>query len=1415
MAAQSRGEEPKAARILLIADRPGRLVELEAALAPLGQKLVRASSAGEAVARVCDERFAVIVLDVLTPGIDGVGTASLIRAQERGLDTPIIFLTGGETPALERYVDGAVDILRDPLDAVLVRAKVSMFVELSRTRDRLAALERGEQARNAALLNASLDAIVGMDHAGRISEFNSAAEAMFGRRRADVVGQGLADLLIPPHLREAHGRGLARYLTTGHSRVLGTRVEVEAMRADGTVFPVELAIGRIGASDPPSFLGYIRDLTAQREAVRERAELLARAREAQAQADAARAHLHGVLMQLPFPVVVTAGADHVLTVANPAYLQVIGRNRDEVLGKPARQVLPEVAPHGSVELLDRVYASGEPFFGREMPAQVDAGDGRLATVYFNSVYAPYRDAEGRLAGITGAAFDVTEQVRARQQLEAAEAQFRRIFESNMIGFLFTTADGGIVDANDYFLRMLGFTRDDLRAGEIRWDLLTTLEDQGASARAVERLRTAGVAEPIEKEYLRKDGSRVPAVLGSARLPTPRNGAEFVSFVLDISDRKALEAERERLLIAAKAAEEQFRTLADTMPVLAWYAEPDGYIPWYNRRWHEYTGMPLAEQEGWKWQSVHDPADLPRILERWRAALARGEPWEDTFRLRRHDGAFRWFLSRAVPLRDASGRIVRWFGTNADIEAQKRAEAAQAFLAQASEALASSLDYEATLQTLVRQAVPHVADWCSVELVAEQPGLPVRVAVAHVDPAKVVLAEEVRRRYPPDPEAPFGAPQVIRTGQSQLYEDITDGFLEILAHNREHLQLLRDLGLRSAMVVPIALGGRTLGAMSFVAGESGRRFDRFDLTVAEELGRRVALAIENARLYRASQAAEARNRFLAEATGVLSSSLDHTMTLERVAGLAVPTMADMAAVYRLEADGSIRLTALVAGPEEEALARELDALIPVSIAQQDRLLARVVQSRHGELAAGMSSSVSHAWRPTTRAAEILQQLAMVSYMAVPLIVRGRVFGAVTLTTSRSGRRLDAADLALAEELARRASLAIENAQLYGEAQEANRLKDEFLATVSHELRTPLTAILGWIHILKTGRPGLVARAVEIIERNAHAQVRIVEDVLDMSRIITGKLRLDLQRVNLADVITAAVDTVRPGADAKDIEVLTVLDPAVGELVGDPARLQQVAWNLLSNAIKFTAKGGRVEVRLEPAASAVRLRVSDTGQGIAADFLPHVFDRFRQADSASTRAHGGLGLGLAIVRHIVELHGGQVTAHSDGVNRGATFTVTLPIRAVMLVDPPAPSEPESRVPVAGEHAARPLEGLHVLVVDDEADAREFVAALLEQRGAQVTTASSARAAVEAITRSAPDALVSDIGIPGEDGYALVREVRRLGVERGVWFPAIALTAYAHAQDRSRALSAGYQVHLSKPIDPDTLVATIARLVGRGAS
>lgn len=582
----------------------------------------------------------------------------------------------------------------------------------------------------------------------------------------------------------------------------------------------------------------------------------------------------------------------------------------------------------------------------------------------------------------------------------------------------------------------------------------------------------------------------------------------------------------------------------------------------------------------------------------------------------------WFRNTVVSLGDEIAI------TYNDITAQKRAERSVRLLAEASIVLSSSLDYDTTLASLAKLAVPSIADWATVDML-DPSGKLRRLAVAHVDPAKVALGFEISRRYPADLNAPHGLPNVIRTGRAEMVADISDSLLESSIQDQELLGIIRNVGLRSYICVPLKARGRVVGAMSVYAAESDRRYGEEDLRLVEDLGRRASVAIENAVLYQA-------------------------------------------------------------------------------------------------------------------------------------------------------------------------------------AEDANRAKDEFLAVVSHELRTPLNAITGWIHLLReeTLAPERRARALETIERNARLQNQIIEDLLDVSRIVSDKLRLDVQTVDLPLVIERAIETVRPAATAKNVTIRQVVDPGASPVFGDPTRLEQVAWNLLSNAVKFSNAGSEVMLVLQRVDSAVEIIVKDKGLGIDAAFLPHVFERFRQADSSTTRSRGGLGLGLAIVRKLVELHGGSVHVESEGPNKGATFLVRLPISVVRSTSISRP--PAVQLLAHDANASYPeLEGVHVLVLDDEQDARDLLTAVLTRCKAKVTAASSVREALEVIERERPTVVVSDIGMPEEDGYAFIRKLRALPQEKGGSTPTVALTAYARAEERTKTLVAGFNMHLPKPVEPTELLAVLASL------
>jgi PAS domain S-box-containing protein len=479
---------------------------------------------------------------------------------------------------------------------------------------------------------------------------------------------------------------------------------------------------------------------------------------------------------------------------------------------------------------------------------------------------------------------------------------------------------------------------------------------------------------------------------------------------------------------------------------------------------------------------------------------------------------------------------------------------------------------------------------------------------------------------------------------------------------------------------------------------------------------------------------------------------------------------------------------------EAVGRKITLIIPEErLAEEQDVLARV---RRGE-------KVDHF--ETVRRAKDGTRVDISLTVSPIRDDSGRIIGASKIARDISERR---------SHEAQREELLVRERQTREGAEEALRLKVEFLSTLSHELRTPLNAIVGWAHMLRAGLPpGERDRALDVITRNAMTQNQLIADILDVQRLHSGKLRLNMREVNVGGVISAALDTMRPSARAKGIDLVLSLDPTVDPISGDPDRIQQIIWNLLSNAVKFTPSGGRIEIQLAPGKTHVEIRVEDTGRGIDPEFLPYIFDRFRQEDSSSTRRHGGLGLGLTIVRDLTELHGGNVTAANRTAGRGAVFTVVLP-RAVLALRKAVSTDEHGDAPAKDSWiaAAPSLHGAKVLVVDDEPESRELVAMVLACAGADISAASSAGEALPLVLRDRPDAIICDIEMPGEDGYSFMQKVRALPHESGGLIPAAALTAYAANEDRLRALAAGFQVHVAKPVQPAELAGVVASLTGR---
>ncbi|WP_416666874.1 response regulator [Egbenema bharatensis] len=715
------------------------------------------------------------------------------------------------------------------------------------------------------------------------------------------------------------------------------------------------------------------------------------------------------------------------------------------------------------------------------------------------------------------------------------------------------------------------------------------------------------------------------IQGSARPEQLIDGNVWDGLLFDITDRKQMEQ-------ALSLEERRYRSLCNAIPQLLWVNDADGKIQFFNQRWQEYTGVVDLTAGIGLWRNVIHPDDLqPVSLIRDRAVVAK-EAYEVECRLKQFDQTYRWHLARIVPLKDEQGHVLSWYGTATDIDDIKQMVAGQRFLAEASSALATSLNYQATLTRIAQLVVPFLADYCFFDVVKDDHEQTIeRVAWHHGNPQKQEWMNQIVNYIPPMSVKHHPVSYALLKGSAMFITHVTEEWLQSIALSAEHLQFMQAAELRSLMTIPLIVQDRILGALTFCF------------------------------------------------------------------------------------------------------------------------------------------------------------------------------------TSDSDRHYTQADLTLANELAHRAALALDNAQLYQQAQNANRAKDQFLAVLSHELRTPLNPILGWSKLLQS--PGkdesVINRGLEAIERNARLQTQLIEDLLDISRILRGKLQLDISSVNLRSVIEGALDTIRLAAEAKSIQIQTRFDPAVNCIAGDFNRLQQVVWNLLSNSVKFTPEGGRIRVSLQSIDSCAQIQVTDTGKGITPGFLPYVFDYFRQADSKTTRQFGGLGLGLAIVRHIVEMHGGTVEASSPGEGQGSTLTIKLPIPNSQ----PGQNDNASRLNASSESipptSLQPLSSIQILAVDDDPDALELLVSILNYAGATVFAASSAIEALNLFRQTNPDVLISDIEMPQMDGCELVRAIQALTAAQETLPVTIALTAYAEEIHQQQALAAGFQLYITKPVQPHELVRTIAML------
>jgi PAS domain S-box-containing protein len=1053
-----------------------------------------------------------------------------------------------------------------------------------------------------------------LDRQGNVRTWNAGAEHIKGYRAEEIIGQHFSrfypkDTVVPGW--PAHALSVAA--ATGRFEDEGWRV-----RKDGSRFWASVVITalRDGSGEVRGFLKITRDLTDRKQA-----EEKLRLSEERFRLLVEGVKDYAIFMLDPHGRVATwnAGAQ-----------RIKGYSADEIIGQHfSRFYPPEAVERGwPDEELRRAAAEGR-FEDEGWRVRKDG-----SKFWANVVITALRDRDGTPRGFAKVTRDLTDRRQAeesarrllqeeaaRRAAEEAAREIERQREQlhvtlSSIGdaVIVTDQDGVVTFMNPVAVGLTGWEE---AAGQPLERVFHIVNED--TRRAVENpaLRALREGHPIglanHTVLIAKDGRERP--IDDCAAPIRVRHEAVIGAVLvfrDISKRRQAEA-------ALRASERQFRQLADSMPQIVWAARPDGHIDYYNERWYEYTGFPRGGYGQQGWEPILHPDDVRRCLDTYVGCIQAGTPYQIEYRFRdRRTGGYRWFLGRAVPVRDERGAVIRWFGTCTDIDDTKRAEQKTKFLADAGAELAELNDPGSTLQKVAGVAVPTFADWCAVDL-RDDDGTLRRLAIKHTDPSRSRLAEELRERYPPRPDDPHGLSHVLRTGRSELVEDIPDSMLSEAAHDGDHLRILRGLGLKSYIGVPMPSRGRTLGVLSFVMAESGRRFVAADLRVAEQLAQRAAVALENANLYRALR-------------------------------------------------------------------------------------------------------------------------------------------------------------------------------------EEDRRKTEFLAVLAHELRNPLAPLRNGLQVMRLAGDSreVVAKARAVMERQLRHLVRLVDDLLDVSRISRGKIELRTERIPLAAVVRSALEACEPMVRQQGDE-LTVTLPEEPVLVdADETRLAQALSNLLSNAVKYSDRGSRIWLTVRREGDEAVIGVKDTGVGIPAPLLPKVFEMFAQGDRSLEGSQGGLGVGLTVVKWLVEMHGGSVEARSEGYGRGSEFVIRLP--AVRSVVPERQGEGDDR-------QARPTARRRILVADDNVDAASSLALMLELMGHEVRTTHDGLEAVEVASAFRPDALLLDLGMPKLSGYDACRRIREQPWGEGVVI--VALTGWGQDRDRRRSQEAGFDGHLVKPVEPGALEELLAGL------
>ncbi|MBH8573881.1 PAS domain S-box protein [Nostocaceae cyanobacterium CENA369] len=1028
-----------------------------------------------------------------------------------------------------------------------------------------------------------------------------------------------------------------------------------------------------------------------------------------------------------------------------------------------------------------------------------------------------------------------------QQLQASEAKFRCLVESDIIGTIVADMSGAIAEANDAFLKMVGYTRQDLLAGRVRWCDMTPPEYQEADNRSITQLRTTGVCQPFEKEYIRKDGSRVPVLLGSALLD---NNQQIIGFVLDLTARKQAEN-------ALRESQSRYRALTNAT-IESVVIHENGKILDANPAFARMFGYEISEVIGMPVANFLTPESYKICQE---TVQSGDEKYYEVTALKK-DGT-NFFLEVVVKSYTYQGRQVR-VSAGRNITERKQAEAALRESEKRFRRLVESNIFGVAFSNFngsfhyANDYFLNMVGYTREEMLAGQMRWDAMTPPEYLDLNKKGIEELLKYGVATPFEKEYikkdGSRVPILIGVALLQEpydrhqEIITFCLDLTQQQAARQERQRaEQALRQREEELRLITNAVPVFISYVDTQQRYRFNNkkyeewYGISASETYGKHIQEVVDET-VYQSIR--PYIERVLSGEQVTYETQLpDKDGTIHYVIITYVPQFNQEGTV-----EGFVTLISDITERKRSEAALKASEERFRKLTEKVRVIPWEVDATTGNFTYVGPQTVEILGYPLTdwyadnfweehihpEDREWAIEYCIESSLTLDnyefeyrmLAADGRVVWLYDIVNVvRNGRTprqlhgfmIDITDRKFSEQ--EREQLLKREQAARASAEAANRMKDEFLGTLSHELRTPLNAMQGWTQLLRSRKfnETTTAQALETIDRNTRSLAQLIEDVLDVSRIIRGTLHLKTHPLELIAIVEAAIDTIRPAADAKEIRIECRFDPAVGVVMGDANRLQQIVWNLLSNAVKFTSKEGIVTVQLERINSGVQIRVSDTGGGIAPEFLPYVFERFRQADSSTTRSHGGLGLGLAIVRHLVELHGGTVCAESPGIGQGATFIVNLPMKAI-AVDV---SKPEQLSPLNSSehsHSLPTLNGLRVLVVDDEPDTRQLVTTVLGQYGAQVMAVTSAFEAIDALQQFHPDILVSDIGMPQEDGYALIRKLRALSQEQGGKIPAVALTAYARAEDRTQALLAGFQLHVPKPVNPTELAAVVANLAGR---